>query len=125
MTLRLFSCETHLCVRQYCVMVCHEWERGLGAPQYRSPLTHVVLFTYTRTPAYQLLCQRLKAPETAGLNGDVTCHASPEEVSSVTSWEVSLCGPQSQESGPTLLLPFTPAAGSQTQRSPVGWWGPL
>ena len=40
----------------------------------------MVLFTYTRTPAYQLLCQRLKAPENAGLNGDVTCHASPEEV---------------------------------------------
>lgn len=95
MTVMLFSCEIYLCVQQYCVMVCNEQERGLGAPQYGPPLPHAVLLTYTRTPAYQLLSQRPKAPENAGLNGHVTCHAPPERVSSVTGWEVSLRGPQS------------------------------
>ena len=45
---------------------------------------------------------------------------TPEEVCSVTGQEVSLHGPQSGGSAPTILLPFTPAGGSQTQRRPVG-----
>ena len=45
---------------------------------------------------------------------------TPDEVRSVTGQEVSLHGPQSGGSAPTVLLSFTPAGGSQTQRRPVG-----
>lgn len=68
-------------------MVCNERERGLGAP-----LTHAVLLPYTCRLAYQLLFQRPKAPENAGLNGYVTCHAHPRgglfshRPGGVTSW---------------------------------------
>lgn len=106
MTLTLFSCETHLCVRQYCVMVRHERERGLSAPQYGPPPPDTRSFAHLHT--HTSLSAAVSEAE-----GTRECRSEwprllpcpPEEVSSVTSWEVSLCGPQSGGSGPPSCSP--------------------